>query len=218
MYSRRLIAVDPSLTCSGWALFSADSGKLLGVGKLKSLGPTHPYASRLKDLQERIGKMLLGVGLGKNDVLLCEAPTTMKDPRAAIMVEQVRSIFETLGRDRGIIVPGRINPRSVHHQVMGLRGKQMARLQVKETAVEIVFSLYKGALEEIGFRAGRAELARHQDIVDAILIGNLGVTWIQEAKLLGISLEEFFEGRRKKRGPRAATGYLKRMKVAVGSR
>jgi Holliday junction resolvasome RuvABC endonuclease subunit len=193
MYTRRLLAIDPSLTCSGWALFSIDSETLLAVGKIRSLGPNLPLAARLKDLQVRIGKLLRQLKVRPNDVLVCEAPTTMRDPRAALKVEQVRCIFEVVAREHDLVVPGRINPRSVHHEIMGLRGKQLPRAQVKGAAVQVVQSLHAAPLVNIGFDTRTAALTRHQDIVDAILIGSLGVTWVKTAALSEASLEQYFE-------------------------
>jgi len=199
MYTRRLLAIDPSLTCSGWALFSIESEKLLAVGKIRSLAPSRPLAERLRDLQARITGMLEKLELKINDVLICEAPTTMRDPRAAFKVEQVRGIFETIGRSRSLIVPGRINPRSVHYEIMGLRGRQIVREQIKQAAVQVVRSLYDAPLSGMGFDPTPSELARNQDIVDAILVGSLGVSWIKNALVAGTDLEKYFEGRKQSR-------------------
>ena len=196
MYTRRLLAIDPSLTCSGWAMFSIQTGTLSAVGKIRSLAPSYPLAQRLRDLQSKIDNIFHKLKIITNDVLVCEAPTTMRDPRAAFKVEQVRGIFEALARSSGLIVPGRINPRSVHHEIMGLRGKQLAREQVKETAVHVVHALYQKPLSGMGFDTTKAALTRHQDIIDAILVGNLALTWINAATLAGIDLEEYFESRK----------------------
>src|SRR5690606_7250972 len=142
------------------------------------------------------------LSLSGNDVLICESQTTMRDPRAAFKVEQVRGIFETVARSRSLHVPGRINPRSVQSEVMGLRGKQLARAVVKDTAVHIVKSVYGPALEAIGFSADADNLARNQDIVDAILIGSLAVTRIGTAELGGMGFEEVYVPRARRAGKR----------------
>jgi Holliday junction resolvasome RuvABC endonuclease subunit len=182
METSRLLAVDPSLTCTGWALFCVERGHLLGVGSLKALPPSVTMPERLAELQGRINKVYESLKLGSKDIVFCEAPTTMKDPRAAITVEQVRSIFETIARARGVVVPGRINPRSVHNLVMGLRGKQLPRAQIKEMAVSLVATLYTKPLQALGFDVSKESLKKNQDIVDALLLGNLGLTWIREAR------------------------------------
>jgi Holliday junction resolvasome RuvABC endonuclease subunit len=196
MSERRLIAIDPSLTCSGWALFSVKSNRLIGVGKIKSLPAEHALATRLQDLQSKISKTLAMYNLGSVDTLICEAPTTMRDPRAAFKVEQVRSIFEAVGRDRGILVPGRINPRSVQHEVMGLKGKQLERTIVKATAVHTVRTLYGDVLASFGFDVTQKNLQRNQDIVDAILLGSLGLVWLNSAEIAGLDPERYFEATR----------------------
>ena len=183
------MAVDPSLTCSGWALFSVAGGVLLSVGKLRGLGPSISMARRLEKLQGDIGRVLEGLGLGEEDVLVCEAPTTMRDPHNAIKVEQVRGLFESLARARGVIVPGRINPRTVQYEVMGLRGKQTLRAEVKLTALRTVEYLYAQPLAQMGL----TDLSKHQDIVDAILIGRLALVRLENARNGGGPLESNFE-------------------------
>lgn len=204
LISSRLISIDPSLTCSGWALFSIKSAKLMAVGKLKSLSPEKPLAVRLQDLHIKICKIFETLELGNDDVLICESPTTMRDPRAAFKVEQVRGIFEEIARQRSVRVPGRLNPRTVQYEVMGLKGKQFNRAIVKQTALSIARTLYGKDLLGMGFKLDDGFLKRHQDIVDAILIGSLGVTRIQSAKTSGVSLEEMFESRPQTRRIRVA--------------
>ena len=196
MYTRRLLAIDPSLTCSGWALFAIEKGRLQAVGKIRSLAPSLPLAQRLKDLQMRITAMIEKLDLGRNDVLICEAPTTMRDPDAAFKVEQVRGIFEAVARAHQMNVPGRINPRSVQNEIMGLRGRQIPRNQVKETAAQVVRAVYEGTLVGMGFETTKAALRHHQDVVDAILVGSLAVTWVKVAMVSKVPLEEYFESRR----------------------
>ena len=191
---RYLLAVDPSLTCSGWALFGGkDTSVLCAVGKIRALPPVHGLSKRYVDLQDKIQALFTTLELGAEDYVVCEAETTMRDPRAAMRVERVRGIFETLGRTLQCTVPGRINPRSVQHEVMGLSGKQLKREIVKETAVGIVRSLYGRELADFGFETTQTGLKRHQDIVDAILIGHLGSTRIHSALRAGLAMETLFQ-------------------------
>jgi Holliday junction resolvasome RuvABC endonuclease subunit len=124
---RSLLAVDPSLTCSGWALFSIPNGSIVSVGKVRSDPPSVPMADRLRSLQDRVEGLLGHLNLGADDLLVCEAATTVKDPHNALKVETVRAMFEAVARARAVGVPGRVNPRSVQFEVMGLRGKQLPR-------------------------------------------------------------------------------------------
>ena len=190
---RYLMAVDPSLTCSGWALLSIPEGEVIAVGKIKAAPPSVPMATRLDRLQGSIKKVLSNLSLGELDVLVCEAPTTMKDPHNAIKVEQVRGIFESTGRSQGVSVPGRVNPRSVQYEVMGLKGKQMARLEVKAAAVRTVQYLYAPALQRLGIETSDTALKKHQDIVDAMLIGRFAVLRIQGALDSRQPLEQVFD-------------------------
>jgi len=200
MAVRRLLAIDPSLTCSGWALFEVKGGALCGVGKLRSLGAAVPLAARLQDLQGRIAALMDRFEFSSGDVLICEEQTTMRDPRAAFKVEQVRGIFEAVARSRKVKVPGRLNPRSVQFEIMGLKGKQTKREIVKEVAVEVVRSLYGPALSGMGFDTTAKNLKRNQDIVDAILVGSLGLSRIRSAEVAGEELGAFFHKRVQHRG------------------
>ncbi len=192
MKDSRLMAVDPSLRCSGWALFHIGRGELTAVGKIKSSDSKLALALRLRELQEKIFSLFRQLKLSKHDVLVCEAPTTMRDPRAAIKVEQVRGIFEAIAREEGMRVPGRLNPRTVQSEIIGLRGRQVSRALVKDAALRVVSRVYGASLLNLGFDTADSELKRHQDIVDAILLGNLGLVRIQSARMAGLELEEIF--------------------------
>jgi Holliday junction resolvasome RuvABC endonuclease subunit len=203
---RSLLAVDPSLTCSGWALFSISDGRICSVGKVRSDPPPLAMGERLRTLQSRIELVLERLKLGAEDLLVCEAATTVRDPHNALKVENVRSIFEAVARTRSVAVPGRINPRSVQHEVMGLSGKQAARAEVKMAAQRTVEYLYAEDLSRLGLPG--SGLGKHQDIVDAILIGRLALTRIQSAQDGGLPLETVFahgEGQQR-RGWRVRAG------------
>lgn len=195
MKTARLVAIDPGLTSSGWALFERMSGNPLGVGRIQSLPPTLALSLRLHDIQNKVNDLYERLDLKEFDILVCEAPTTMKDPSAATKIEQVRGIFETLARQRNVIVPGRINPRSVHFEVLGLRGKQLPRATIKDMAVTATTHIYGPRLKALGFDISRTSLARYQDIVDAVLIGGLAVERVKTAERAGIQLEDFLDER-----------------------
>lgn len=195
----KLLAVDPSLTCTGWALFSVEKERLLGVGKVRTLSPNYSMAERLENLQLRVSEMIKHLGLGGSDILICEAQTTMRDPAAAFKVEYVRGIFEGVGRTFGIQVPGRLNPRTVHKEVMGMSGKQLPRAIIKESAVRTVASLFSDRLKTLGFETELTSLKRHQDIIDAILVGVVGLSRIRSASAASIPLSKMFENQRTRR-------------------
>ena len=145
---------------------------------------------RLRVLQNRIESVLDRLKLGAGDLLVCESATTVKDPHNALKVENVRSMFEAVARNRLLGVPGRINPRSVHYEVIGLTGKQLPRAEVKLAARRTVEYLYAEELIKLGIQDD--SLARHQDIVDAILIGRLALTRVRSAQDGGLPLESVF--------------------------
>ncbi|MDZ4786523.1 MAG: hypothetical protein SGJ02_10665 [bacterium] len=207
MIKAKLISIDPSLTCSGWAVFSIESGALCGVGKVRSLPASIPLSNRLKDLQNKISDIFKIAKLTRNDVLICEAQTSMKDPRGAFKVEQVRSIFEALAREKEILVPGRISPRTIQSEILGFKGAQQKREEVKSVARSIVKSMFNKELSKLGFNVEENNLLKNQDIVDAILVGVMGLTRIKTAKMSNQSLAiTFSEGSSKRRSSRAAWG------------
>ncbi|MCI5065054.1 hypothetical protein MRY87_04970 [bacterium] len=218
---RRLFAIDPSLTCTGWALFafppegalgglSSQEGHLLAVGKVRAKKPQFSMAERLRDLHDKVSRLVAQLELSQNDVLLCEAPTTMRDPRAALVVEQVRGIFESVGRERGLRVPGRVNPRSVQFEVMGLRGRQPNREAVKQVARDIAMHLYGEKLSSLGLPL-HASQSQHQDIVDAVLIGAYGISKIAHAEQVGEPWEQFFSQNEPASRKRFGAAFVKRV-------
>lgn len=200
------MAVDPSLTCSGWALFSLLDCTIIGLGKIKALGPEHPMSYRLSDLQGRLGTLFEKLKLGSGDILVCEGETTMRDPRAAFKVEQVRCIFETLARNISLEVPGRINPRTVQNEVLALKGKQPLRAIVKSVAYNTAYRLYQRDFARLGIANSAGELKAHPDIVDAVLLGGMAASRVQMAIRTEQDLSELFNSKARRKGSRTAWG------------
>ena len=83
---------------------------------------------------------------------------------------------------------------------MGLTGKQVPREQIKELAVSIAIRLFGKDFRELGLLQDATDLADHQDIVDAVLVGSLALTKLQAALIGGIGVEQLLEhqgGRRR---------------------
>ena len=192
---RFLFAVDPSLTCSGWALFACADGAPLATGVLSAPGPATALAQRLQLLQENISKVFQQLRMGQGDVLVCEGPAPLVlNPDSAVKVEQVRGIFEAVARQQGVVVPGRINPRTVHTELLGLNGRQPSREIVKQSARSVVRNLYGDALASIPVYGAREQLKElPQDIVDALLIGVLALGRIKLAEQSQRPLAEAFK-------------------------
>ena len=188
---KRLLAIDPSLTCSGWALFDIKTKKLLSVGNVKSK-KEGSLSERLLDFQKKIVMLFEALMLNDHDVLICEEATTMIDPRATLVVEQVRCIFEVLARNLNVCVPGRINPRTVQYEIMGLKGVQIDREHVKKIARETVDAIYADMLSQIGFVKKDILKKSNQDIIDAILIGTLGLSRVLSIHNTRLNLDEVF--------------------------
>ncbi|MCB0358470.1 MAG: hypothetical protein KDD44_02510 [Bdellovibrionales bacterium] len=192
-----LLAVDPSLTSSGWALFNVSSGQPCAAGVIRPPGPRHAMALRLAELQQEVHSLFIDRQLGVGDVVVCEGPAPLvRNPSSAVKVEQVRSIFETIARASGAVVPGRLNPRTVQTELLGMRGRQLPRAEVKRWARDTVQQLFGRALtalEIIGDTGGTAA-ALSQDIVDALLIGAVAVSRVQLSLSGSQPLETAFSG------------------------
>ena len=193
----RLFSVDPSLTCSGWVLFDLERDSPLQADTISPPGAGVALSERLSFLQLEITRVMASLSLGSKDILLCEGPGTLvKNPSSSTKVEQVRSMFETIARDRGISVPGRINPRTVHTELLGLRGAQLERSRVKEIARGTIRQLYEKQLLSVLPCEDFSKVS--QDIVDATLLAAYAAPLIRRAKESGLQLGEVFTFDKKK--------------------
>ncbi len=207
--SCRIIAVDPSLTCSGWALFVLGEHGPIAVGTLSPPGPEVSMPQRMKKLQSGIEQLLEHLQMGEGDVLVCEGPAPLvKNPQSALKVEGVRGLFETLARRRGMQVPGRINPRTIQSELLGMKGKQLPRAEVKAWARATAMQMFGEELDQ--FSLPRIP----QDVIDAVLIGSYVLSRLDISNRTGIHLEAALlpqpQGRGY-RGRRRATGWSEKI-------
>ena len=205
--SKHLLAVDPSLSVSGWALFCLSDGRPKAVGIISPPGPKTILSRRFDYLQAAVTEVIRRLKLGAGDVLICEGPAPLvKNPQSALKVEGVRGIFESVARNFGVAVPGRLNPRTVQSEILGMRGKQLGRKTVKEWARTTALQLYGAELEKIiGEENRRAKIS--QDIIDAVLIGSLATSRVQFAIRSGQSIDSAFVGMSAKRGWGRGSGW-----------
>jgi hypothetical protein len=190
-----LFAVDPSLTSSGWALFSLKEQLPKLTGIISSKDASVNLSERLKIIQSEIEKLYSDLKLGSADILVCEGPAPLVlNPQSALKVEGVRGIFETTARARGILVPGRINPRTVQSELLGLKGKQLARAEVKRCSRVVALRLFQHYFAD-NFCDSQKKLDQakiSQDIIDATLIGAVAVSRINRAQKTGVDLLSLF--------------------------
>ena len=157
----------------------------MAVGTLAPPGPTLPMPHRMQKLQSSVEMLFDELLLCPGDVLVCEGPAPLvKNPQSALKVEGVRGLFETLARGRGLEVPGRVNPRTVQSELLGMKGKQLPRIQVKEWARATAMQLFGEELKEI--TNGKIS----QDIIDAVLIGSFLLARLKIAEKTGMALEQ----------------------------
>ena len=154
-------------------------------GVVSPPGPGHALEYRLAVLQESVADIFGNFSLDESDILVCEGPAPLvKNPISSLKVERVRSIFEAVARTRGVTVPGRLNPRTVQTELLGMRGKQLERKDVKAWAREVAARLYGDLISQ--------EKKLSQDIVDALLIGSLAVARVNFALRSSIALADAF--------------------------
>ncbi|MCB0324153.1 MAG: hypothetical protein KDD69_11295, partial [Bdellovibrionales bacterium] len=131
-----------------------------------------------------------------------------------------------VARTQQLVVPGRINPRTVQTELLGMRGKQLSRNEVKQWARETAQKLFGEALAELpihGMRAsGRTARQKQvpQDVIDALLIGAVAVARVQLSRSINSSLEAMFESRRQvpSRGGRRMNGWSAKDLAKLGHR
>lgn len=189
-----LLAVDPSLRQSGWALFDVSREAPVSCGIISPFDHKADLSERLLSLHTSIETLFKDLALSSGDYVVCEGPAPVSlNPSSSIKVEQVRGIFEGIARSRGILVPGRLNPRTIQSELFGLRGTQIPRKEVKQVARSILLQMFEGN------RSLRFDIKTiSQDATDAILIGVLARTKILHALKTGCILSSLFEGGKKK--------------------
>ena len=188
-----LLAVDPSLKASGWALFSLQTNLPIAVGVISAPGTSKELASRYAIFQNSVSRLIKQLKLGKGDILVCEGPAPLvKNPLTAMKVEGVRCIFEAVARGMQLYVPGRINPRTVQSELLGMRGKQLPRKIVKTVARDIALKIYSARLQLLFQREPKELKKISQDIIDALLLGNIALSRVNICKQTAITLEAAF--------------------------
>lgn len=171
---RYLFAVDPSLTCSGWALFDLKTSKPLATGIVLPPPATFSLEYRINFLQGEIKRIFIGMNLDKRDYLVCEGPAPLVlNPDSALKVERVRGVFEAVARENNLNVVGRLNPRTVQTELLGFKGKQIERKEVKKIAKQVALNLFSS------FLSSKSKVT--QDEIDALLIGALASSKIKMA-------------------------------------
>ncbi|HMO18382.1 MAG TPA: hypothetical protein PKA63_08625 [Oligoflexia bacterium] len=194
--SAHILAVDPSLTQSGWALFSLKEQRPIAWGLIKGESTSIPLGERLLVLHKKVQELFLTCSLSKGDYVVCEGPAPVSlNPSSSIKVEQVRGIFEGIARSNGVEVPGRLNPRTIQSELLGLKGRQIPRDEVKRIARTVVNQLFpvcpvKGSIE--GQARDFSKIS--QDAIDAILVGVLARAKVSHALTSGVPLSLMFEG------------------------
>lgn len=196
----KLLSIDPSLTQSGWALFCLNTARPLATGVIAPPGTELNLSKRYDILQLQVLELLQSLKLKSGNYLICEGPAPLvKNPNSALKVEGVRGIFESVARAQGLSVPGRINPRSVQAEILGMRGKQLERKLVKEWARATAERLFKDEIPNIA--------TLQQDIIDALLIGALGLSRINSALRAKADPATFFVAQQKRGGKGRSSGW-----------
>jgi Holliday junction resolvasome RuvABC endonuclease subunit len=188
-----LLAVDPSLRQSGWALFDMSAEAPVSCGIISPFDHKAALSERLLSLHKSVEALFNELSLSSGDYVVCEGPAPVSlNPSSSIKVEQVRGLFEGIARTQGILVPGRLNPRTIQTELFGLRGKQIPRKEVKQVARSILLQMF-GGNKSLSFDLNIIS----EDAIDAILIGVLARIKILHALKTGCILSSLFEGGKK---------------------
>ena len=197
---QKLLAIDPSLTASGWALFSIQTGLPISLGVISPPGTKVSLSIRMSILQDKVTELFSLIKMESGDILVCEGPAPLvHNPDSALKVERVRSIFESVARSIGVLVPGRLNPRTVQHELLGMSGVQLSRKIVKASARDIVFKLYNLDLKGLTRYVESKKKELTQDEIDALLIGSLAVSRVKMSISTKIAIEQLFESNKRRK-------------------
>lgn len=191
-YKARVLAIDPGLTVSGWAVLDAQSGGLLLCGTTRPPGPSIKLETRLEVFQSLASSLFSRLALTQLDAVVCEAAAPLVlNPASAEKVERVRSTWESVARANSVPVLERVNPRTIQTQMLGLRGAQAIRADVKRIARSVAQHIF--GQSTLGFvelehgrewEEGRLAIADlTQDAIDALLLGSYAVTLIKRGEL-----------------------------------
>lgn len=194
--AKSLLAIDPSLSSTGWALFDLKKQRLAAVGHLSAPRPQKSitFETRLALMQEEISHLVRHT-LRSGDLLVCEEAAPLQlNPHTAMKVERVRGIFETLARELGVSVPGRINPRTIHVELLGLRGNQLNRTHVKQIARRAAWQIFSKQLKSLDSNFTESSVV--QDIIDALLVGAVAINRVVLAQRLGVEVSSQFAPKR----------------------
>ena len=71
-----LFALDPSLTSSGWALFSLENLQPIESGNITTLSTKFSLENRLADLQRQVRELYEILKLNNSDYFICEGPVS----------------------------------------------------------------------------------------------------------------------------------------------
>ncbi len=192
---KKLLAIDPSLRSSGWVLFDVKTEKPLKAGIIGESDSRESMSFRLLSFQKKVDSLYKEIELNARDVLVLEGPAQLVlNPSTSTKVEQIRGIFESLARSRGVFIPGRINPRTLQVELLGMKGKQKERKEVKLMAQNVSNHLYGDTLRKIvTSNTDKKTKIISQDIVDASLIGALSLSKIRFCSGNKDMLLELFE-------------------------
>lgn len=178
---KRVLAIDPSLISSGWALFRTSPRRCIGFGTIRT-EQIKCLESRLRSIQTQVKDLYTNINLSADDLVLVEDATKFIDPLNLIKVERVRAIFEVLARYSEIQTE-RIHARTIQRFVMGLTGRQLKREIVKACARQTAWVLYQSELKKIHGIKTVDDMKCCQDIVDALLIGHYATSELYSQSL-----------------------------------
>lgn len=164
----RMFAIDPALNNTGVAIFDIYRKKLISTHIIKGLDEKTDLMKRYEHLQSLIRAFLHKENFKQNDLIICEEAAAFKNAATVFKLEYARVVWEILGRTLGGKTPFRICPRSVHVELLGLRGRQQERKEVKLAARKVFEMLYPD----------KKDLS--QDEIDAVLIGELALTKLRQ--------------------------------------
>ena len=163
----RILAMDPSLSCIGWALMETGEDELRHLEWVSSWGKAEPTGTTFDDKLASAGAIAERVLRGASaDILAVEMPVVYRNPQTTIKLAQVVGVVRWAAHhwvDRVIEIQpgGRL-------AALGLPVR-LKRPIAKELVINVVNNLYK-----------RTFTMEDHDIADAVAVGHAALAELRK--------------------------------------
>ncbi|MCS6961758.1 MAG: crossover junction endodeoxyribonuclease RuvC [Deltaproteobacteria bacterium] len=161
---QKVLAVDPSSSSLGWAII--DTREIPLDAGVFYYNTDISISNRVKHIVNEIKHIIDCYNLKRGDYFVVESSAGCINPRTFLILERIRGAGEAVALLNGLTVLGRINPRSIHVNLLGIK-KSLARVFVKSAIRSYVEKQFSAFLKSAEIEV----IPKNQDVFDALLLG-----------------------------------------------